>query len=223
MNATGPVLFDEIAARLPLFEKLSEAALDHLVMAGFGRGLLTAYVRGRLRKAGFIDMAALALATPVELIEVRKIGPARIMTIRDHVWTDLARRFPGLREFHSAGETAARRMHRLHAIPADRLQIDPVSLKAPGLTDATCATLAMRTRRESLRARVVTSGELDRMVSAVVSFMLHDMPRQAPPVRATEEDPAAAESRIYDERAHLLLERDREWEEAAPRRRGGSK
>ncbi|GLS47042.1 hypothetical protein [Methylobacterium brachythecii] len=216
------MLFDEIAARLPLFEELSGAALEHLVIAGFGRRLLTGYLRGRLRKAGFSDMAALALATPVELIEARKIGPARITTIRNHVWMDLARRYPGLRDFHSAEDTTARRMKRLQAMPADRLPLDSETLDALGLTGATCATFAMRTRRESLRAHVVTSGQLDRMVSALIGLMLYDMPRQAPPVRVTEEDPTAAELRIYEERAHLLRERDREWEEAAPRRRRGS-
>ncbi|MCE4226537.1 hypothetical protein HCU64_22600 [Methylobacterium sp. C25] len=190
-------------------------------MAGFGRRLLTGYVRGCLRKAGFSDMAALALATPVELIEARKIGPARITTIRNHVWMDLARRYPGVRDFHSAGETTARRMQRLQAMPADRLPFNSETLEALGLTGATCATFATRDRRECLKTRMVTTRQLDRAVAALADFMLENMPRQAQPARPTEENPAAAESRIYEERARLLQERDREWEEAAPLRGGG--
>ena len=102
-------LFGEACARLPLFDGLSDEAIDRLAAGGFGRGLLTAALRARLRKAGLADMGALARATPAELMAVRKIGPVRVLTSRAHVLGELARRVPGARAAHG-GEATDRRL-----------------------------------------------------------------------------------------------------------------
>lgn len=210
------LLFDEVSARLPLFEDFPEGAPERLAAAGLGRGLLTAAVRGRLRKAGFTDMGVLALATPAELTKVRKIGPVRLLAIRAHVLDELARIYPDARAFHALDATASRRMDRLRTMPAGRLPLKGAAFEELGRAGESCATVAMRGRNECLKTPAIAAGDLDAVVVTLARFLLQDRPRVAPTIEA---DPAGTEVRIRDERARMLRERDREWEEAAPNER----
>ena len=71
------ILFDEVVVSLPLFDGLPQETADRLAAAGFGRGLLTATLRCRLRMGGFADMGVLAFVVPVDLMAVRKVKPVR--------------------------------------------------------------------------------------------------------------------------------------------------
>ncbi|MET0258429.1 MAG: hypothetical protein ABW179_07590 [Methylobacterium sp.] len=213
--ATSPsILFDEVCARLPLFEDLPRDAPQRLAAAGFGRGLLTGAVRSRLRKAGFADMGMLALATPAELTSVRKIGPVRLQAIRAHVLDELARTYPDARVFHGTDATATRRMDRLRSMPANRLPLGETLLGALGCIGETCAALATRGRSECLRTGAVAATDLDGVVTALVDGLLQDCPRAAPPIG---HDPAVDDVGERERRDETMRERDREWEEAAPR------
>lgn len=206
-------LFDEVCARLPLFEDLPGDAPERLAAAGLGRGLLTASVRVRLRKAGFVDMAALALATPAELTKVRKIGPVRLDAIRAHVLDELARIYPDARAFHADDATAARRMDRLRMLPADRLSLTEAVLRASGCAGETCADVAMRRRSAWLKAGTVAATDLDGVVAALVAILSQDRPRIA---LKLADDPDAEDRLARERRAVAIRELDREWEEAAP-------
>ncbi|TXN23200.1 hypothetical protein [Methylobacterium sp. WL9] len=212
MTMPQPVLFDEACARLPLFENLPADAPERLAAAGLGRGLLTATVRGRLRKAGFTDMGRMALATPAELTTVRKIGPIRLAAIRAHILAELAKMFPDARTFHAAETTAARRIDRLRSLPAERLPLSAAARTALGCACVGSLALALRGRRDCLKTNAVTAGELDEVVTAFVHALSHGRPRRAlgtsPPEGEPTKDAAEALS------ARML--REREWEAAAP-------
>jgi len=201
MPKPQPTLFDAVRARLPLFDDLPDGAVERLAAGGYGRGLLTASVRARLRKAGFADQAMLALASPADLMAVRKIGPLRVEAIRDHLLGELARLFWGARAEHDREATDLRRLDRLRALPGARF----------GRAGETCADLAAR-RCDALRAELeIPAADFDRLVA---SLALALQPHR-PPVAAPEDETAYAAQAVR-ERAELLRERDREWDEAAP-------
>ncbi|MCJ2031293.1 hypothetical protein MKK50_18160 [Methylobacterium sp. J-043] len=209
MKKLQPTLFYEISAHLPLFDGLPEEAIDRLGAGGYGRGLLTASLRARLRKAGFTDMAALALATPVELMAVRKIGQVRIEAIRAHLLGEIARLVPGARVDHNKDTTDKRRLDRLRAMPGGRF----------GWAGETCAELALR-RCVDIRAELdLSAADLDSIVAALTLALLPERPR-ALSVSAASETDAVRDTRSARQRAGLLRERDREWDEAAPGRSG---
>lgn len=208
-------LFAEARARLPLFDTLPEAAVDRLALGGFGSGLLTASLRTRLRKAGFAHMGALALATPADLMAVRKIGPVRIEGIRAHVLGELARLAPGARAAHDADATDQRRLDRLRAVAAEPMPLGGAPAERLGPAGATWADLALMPRAEAAQVLGVSAADLERLVSALVLALRPDPPRVEPVAAAREED-AARETRVARERAELRQEQDREWEEAAP-------
>ncbi len=167
MSPLLPTLFDEASERLPLFDDLPDGAVERLAAGELGRGLLTASLRARLRRAGLVDMGMLALATPIDLMAVRKIGPVRVGTIRAHVLDELARLYLGARAIHNEDATTRRRMDRLHATPAERLPRDAAALARLLAPDKPCAQLrpatgegdaaheakAKRERAEALRKR----------------------------------------------------------------------
>lgn len=215
MTMPQSILLDEVCAQLPLFEDLPRDAPERLAAAGLGRGLLTASVRARLRKAGFVDMAALALATPAELMRVRKIGPVRLQVIRAHVLDELARIYPDARRFHGLEATAARRLGRLRRMPAERLILEEPAIAELGRS-GTGADLSARSRAECLKMHAITAGVLDRMVVALVRFLLLDKPRL--PVRALEPTSSVTEADERAARLRVQQERDRAWEEADPQR-----
>ncbi|KQQ30926.1 hypothetical protein ASF53_17665 [Methylobacterium sp. Leaf123] len=199
MRKLQPTLFDEVSTHLPLFDDLPEGAVERLAAVGYGRGLLTASLRAQLRKAGFADMAALALASPVELMAVRKIGPLRVTAIRVHLLGELARLVPGARADHDSEATDRRRLERLRAMPGGRF----------GWAGETCADLALR-RCADIRAELdIPATDLDRIAAALARALLPERPRVPAPAAAPEADAAR-------ERAELLQEQDRQWEAAAP-------
>ncbi|CAX22567.1 protein of unknown function [Methylorubrum extorquens DM4] len=205
MRTLQPTLFDEVSAHLPLFDGLSEEAAERLAAGGYGRGLLTASLRARLRKAGFADMAALALASPVELMAVRKIGPVRVSAIRAHLLRELARLVPGARAGHDSSATDRRRLERLRAMPGERF----------GWAGETCADLAVK-RCADIRAELnIPAADLDRIAAALTRALLPERPR-VPSVAAAPEGDAAPEITRARERAELLREQDRQWDAAAP-------
>ncbi|WP_342150348.1 hypothetical protein [Methylorubrum sp. SB2] len=201
MPKPQPTLFDAVRARLPLFDGLPDGVIERLAAGGYGRGLLTASVRARLRKAGFADQAMLALASPAELMAVRKIGPLRVEAIRDHLLGELARLVAGARADHDREATDRRRLERLRALPGARF----------GRAGETCADLAAR-RCDALRAELeIPAADFDRLVDALARAL---RPEQ-PPLPAVEDETARA-AQATRTRAELLRERDREWDEAAP-------
>lgn len=209
-------LFDEAAAGLPLFDDLPDGAVERLAAGGFGRGLLTASLRARLRKAGFADMAMLALASPADLTAVRKIGPLRVEAIRAHLLGELGRLLPGARAFHDGDATDRRRRDRLRAVPVADLPLDAALRESLGRAGATAADLAAWRRIECGPDRGLTGADLDRIVAALTLALRPDGPPRAVPAAADETVPA---DRAERDRAALLRERDREWDEAAPAER----
>ncbi|TFZ54646.1 hypothetical protein E4V01_24875 [Methylorubrum sp. Q1] len=205
MRKLQPTLFDEVSAHLPLFDSLSEKAAERLAAGGYGRGLLTASLRARLRKAGFADLAALALASPVELMAVRKIGPVRVCAIRVHLLRELARLVPGARAFHDGTATDGRRLERLRAMPGGRF----------GWAGETCADLALKRCADIREELDLPAPDLDRIAAALIRALLPERPRvtcvaAAPEIEATPETTRARE------RAERLREQDRQWDAAAP-------
>lgn len=211
----APTLFDEVSARLPLFDTLDEDSLERLAAAGYGRGLLTASLRARLRKAGFADMGALAGAAPTDLLAVRKIGPLRVAALRIHLLGELARMVPGSRADHDDEATARRRLDRLRAVPVPSLPLDPPLLARLGRSVATAADLA-RLRRTEIGTDLTTCPtDPERIVVALTRVL------QPVPCRSVSDDPAAdavtePETEHRRDRAAVLRERDREWDAAAP-------
>jgi len=198
MRTLQPTLFDEVSAHLPLFDGLSEEAAERLAAGGYGRGLLTATLRARLRKAGFADMAALAMA-------VRKIGPVRVSAIRAHLLRELARLVPGARADHDSSATDRRRLERLRAMPGERF----------GWAGETCADLAVK-RCADIRAELdIPAADLERIAAALTRALLPERPR-VPSVAAAPEGDATPETTRARERAELLREQDRLWDAAAP-------
>jgi len=198
-------LFEEVSAHLPLFDGLPEGAIERLAAGGYGRGLLTASLRARLRKAGFADMAALALASPVDLMAVRKIGPVRVCAIRAHLLDELARLVPGTRADHDRKATDRRRLERLRAMPGGRFD---------GAGE-TFADLALK-HCADIRAELdIPAAHLDRIAAALILTLLPEQP-PVPSVAAAPEVEAAREARCARERAEQLREQDRQWDEAAP-------
>ena len=208
-------LFGDASARLPLFDDLSDEAIDRLAAGGFGRGLLTAALRARLRKAGFTDMGALARATPAELMAVRKIGPVRVLTIRAHVLGELARLVPGARAAHDGDATDRRRLDRLRGLPAGPLPLVGIVAERFGPAGPTWADLVSMRRAEAIQALGIAAADLDAIVSALVLTLLPAPPRTLP-VAAMREEDTAPETKAGRVHAELQLARDREWEEAAP-------
>lgn len=207
-----PTLFDAVSACLPFFDDLPASVVARLAAGGYGRGLLTASLRARLRKAGFADLGALALASPAELMAVRKVGPVRVDAIRVHLLGEIARLVPGARAVHDRNATDRRRMERLRAVPLERLALDAALVGRLAPAGTTCADLASRRRPEIGPDRASSAADLDRIVAALVRVLLPESPRVPP---AT--DPEAAEEALTaHDRATLLRDRDREWDEAAP-------
>lgn len=208
-----PTLFDAVSARLPLFEDLPEPLVARLAAGGFGRGLLTGSLRARLRKAGFADGAALALAAPAELMAVRKIGPVRVDAIRAHLLGELARLVPGARGFHDREATDRRRLERLRGVPLARLPLDADLVERLGTISpvVTCADLASRPRAEI--GPDLAAADLDRIAAALVRVLSPERPRLPLAAIGAEDEGSALSAH---ERAAVLRERDREWDEAAP-------
>lgn len=210
-------LFDEASAHLPLFDSLPEGATERLTSGGFGRGLLTAALRARLRKGGFADMGALALATPVDLMAVRKVGPVRVDAIRAHVLSELARLVPDARALHDKDATDRRRLDRLRSMPAEWLPLGTAFVERLGPSGPTWADFASMRRAEAGRMLGILAADLDEIVSALAHVLRPSEPhlRSAP---APREDDTAQDASTTQQRAELLWERDREWDEAAPAR-----
>ncbi|MBK3406437.1 hypothetical protein H0176_28740 [Methylorubrum populi] len=209
-------LLDEASAQLPLFDDLTDAAVDRLAAGGFGRGLLSAALRARLRKAGFSDMEALARATPANLKAVRKIGPVRVVAIRAHILNELARLLPDARATHDQSATDQRRLDRLRAVPAGALLLVPLLVERSGSADPTWADLAAMRRVEAARALGLSAADLDAIVSALVRALLPERQRiQSAPIHDQD---AASDVRNQEAHTELLRARDREWDEAAPKR-----
>ncbi|MFC6739615.1 hypothetical protein ACFQEW_11215 [Methylobacterium tardum] len=218
-------LFDEVSARLPLFEALPPDTLQHLVTAGFGRGFLTASLRARLRKAGYRDLGHLAQSSPEAISGIRKFGPVRVAAVRTFILNEIARWLPGARDVHTEGATGTRRLGRLRDIPVERLPLGADAIAALGLAGGTCADLADRSRRDLLGTGAVMSGDVDRLVATLARFLAvagAPAPRAAD---ATMDAPATDAEVVAARRAALRAQQDREWEEAAPagdRRQGGT-
>ncbi|BAU88886.1 hypothetical protein MPPM_0281 [Methylorubrum populi] len=210
-------LFDAASAQLPLFDDLSDAVIERLALGGFGRGLLTAALRARLRKAGLADMAALARAAPADLAAVRKIGPVRLAAIRAHILDELARLLPGARTMHDQHSTDRRRLTRLRTVPADALRLIPPLMERYGSDGPNWADLALMRRAEAARVLRVSDADLDGIVAAFVRA-LRPAPQHTPSSTTAHEANAAGDARAETAHAELLRERDREWDEAAPGR-----
>ncbi|PXW53965.1 hypothetical protein BY998_12260 [Methylobacterium sp. B4] len=209
-------LADEASARLPLFDDLPAGTVDRLAALGFGRGLLTAAIRARLRKAGFADMGALALATPADLMMVRKIGPVRVEAIRAHLLGELARLVPGARAAHDRDATDRRRLDRLRAVPVEPALLGRALVERFGPAGATWADLASLPRAQALRALGISAADLEDFVSALARALQPDRPGPLPAGTTREDD--AREAMAEPDRAEIQRERDREWDEAAPAR-----
>ncbi len=215
-----PTLFGEASARLPLFDDLPDGAVDRLAAGGLGRGLLTAGLRARLRKAGLADMGALALATPADLMAVRKVGPVRVGAIRAHVLSELARLVPGAREEHDQGATDRRRLDRLHTLPTGRLPLIPAVVARFDPAGATWADLALMHRAQAAGVLGISMADLDGIVAALARALLPDR-RLIQPTGPLRDDEAGREAVARRERDAMQRERDREWDEAAPVDRSG--
>ncbi|WP_336491101.1 hypothetical protein [Methylobacterium nigriterrae] len=224
-TARSESLFAEACARLPLFEDLSRDSIERLSASGFGRGFLTASLRARLRKADFRDLGHLAQSSPDAIAKVRKFGPVRLEAVRTFILEEIARSLAGAREMHTLEATRERRLARLRAMPVERLSLDEHEIAALGFEGGSCADIAGRSRLELLRAGVMASSDLDRIVTSLARFLREGRPIIPPAVEASAEAPAADTTDAAARRAALLAEQDREWEEAAPaggRRRAGA-
>lgn len=220
-GAVRPTLFDEVRTRLPLFDDLPDGVIEGLSADGFGRGLLTASLRARLRKAGFADMGALALASPVNLTAVRKIGPLRIDAIRTHLLGELARRIPVARADHDSEATDRRRLNRLRTVPTTGLALDAALAEALGRVCETGADLALRRRTEIALPPGRPPADFDRIVAALSLVLWPGRQRETSATSAAE-DEAERANREATARAQRQRDQDREWEEAAPTRRARS-
>ena len=209
-------LLAEVSVRLPLFEDLPPDTIRILSTSGFGRGFLTASLRARLRKADFPDLGHLALSSPDAIARIRKFGPVRVELVRAFILAEIARWLPGAREMYAAEATGERRLSRLRVIGVERLPLDVGQVAALGLRGCSCADAAGHSRLALLRTGVVTSDDVDRIVTTLARFLGADRTIAPPAVAATGEAPAAEVEAIAARRAALLAEKDREWEEAAP-------
>jgi len=206
-------LFADVSAQLPLFEDLPPDTIDRLSASGFGRGLLTASLRARLRKAGYRDLGHLAQSAPEAIARIRKFGPIRVDRVRTFILDEIARWLPEGRARHGTEATGARRLGRLRAIPVGRLPLEADQIAALRLGGESCAALAIRSRRELLGSGFVTSSDLDRIVATLATILRPPAPPSAEVARdAPESDGEALAAR----RAARLAEQDREWDEAAP-------
>ncbi|WP_232627908.1 hypothetical protein [Methylobacterium sp. Leaf118] len=210
-------LYDEACARLSLFDDVPEDILERLAAGGFGRGLLTASLRARLRKAGYTDLGMLARATPAELMAVRKVGPLRVEAIRAHLVGALARLAPGARAAHGREATDQRRLDRCRAVPVERLPLDPALVARLGEAGDHCADLALRPRFAIARALALSASDLDRIVAALARIVLPDRP-PVPSAATAPEEEAGGAAQGMRARAALQEARDREWDAAAPAR-----
>ncbi|WP_165937818.1 hypothetical protein [Methylobacterium segetis] len=211
-SARFPSLFCEICARLPLFEDLRPELIARLSAAGLGRGLLTASLRARLRKAGFADLGQIAQSAPAAILQVRKFGPVRVEALRAFILEEIARAAPGARVRHAAEALAERRLARLREIPLDRLPLEADEIARLAFA-RTCADLAAHSRMALVHRGAIASADLDRLVTTLARFLGEGGPIIPAPA-ALPEEADGSEAR----RAASLAERDREWEEAAPAR-----
>jgi hypothetical protein len=209
-------LFAEVSARLPLFDGLPPETVQQLSASGYGRGLLTASLRARLRKAAFRDLGHLALSSPEAIARVRKFGPVRVEQVRSFILNELARWLPGARAVHAPEATRARRLGRLRGLPASRLPLIADQVAALGPEGESCADLAARSRLDLLRTAAVTAGDVDRVVAALAQFLGAGSPGAPVPPAAPEAAAAAEVETLAAQRAALRAEQDREWDEAAP-------
>lgn len=207
-------LFDEVNARLPLFEGLTPDAIEHLSASGFGRGFLTASLRARLRKAGYGDLGYLAQSSPEAIARIRKFGPVRVALVRAFILNELGRWLPGAREVHTAGATRERRLGQLRAMPVERLPLDADGIAALGCAGETCAEIADRSRLDLLRVGAVTASDVDRLTTTLARLLAAGRTPAPSPVEASAMEAEA----VAASRAALLAKQDREWEEAAPAR-----
>lgn len=212
---TGPTLFDEVSARLPLFDGLTGDSVERLSSSGYGRGLLTASLRARLRKAGFADMGALVRASPTDLLAVRKIGPLRVAALRTHLLGELARMVPGARADHDTEATQRRRLERLRNAPTATLSLEPSLRARLARAFTTGADLAQRRRTEIGTDLGIASVDLDRIVVALMRAV-QPAPSPATSDIRTRDDGVEQDAGDRLDRAELLKERDREWDAAAP-------
>ncbi|SDO58128.1 hypothetical protein SAMN05216360_12825 [Methylobacterium phyllostachyos] len=210
-------LFDEVSARLPLFEGLPSGAIQHLAALGFGRGFLTASLRARLRKAGYRDLGHLAQTSPEAIARVRKFGPVRVEHIQTFILNEIARRLPGARDEHAVGATRDRRLARLRDRSVEHLPVHADTIAALGIAGGSCADLAARSRLELLGTGGLISGDVDRIITTLARFLAEDRTTD-PPCEAVATDAAVETEAAAAGHAALLAERDREWEDAAPPR-----
>ncbi|MGU3467678.1 hypothetical protein ACLBXO_22785 [Methylobacterium sp. C33D] len=206
----------EVGARLPLFDDLSHDALQRLSAEGFGRGLLTASLRARLRKAGFPDLGHLARSSPIAIAATRKFGPIRVERVRHFILDELARWLPDAREIHTAEATRERRLVRLRGLSAGCLPLGADQIAALRFEDGSCADMATCSRLGLLRTGTVTSGEVDHVVTALARLAGAADPIPSHPLDDAGAAPAGDAAAVAARRAALLAERDREWDEAAP-------
>lgn len=216
-------LIAEVNVRLPLFDDLSPDAIERLSAQGFGRGLLTASLRARLRKAEFLDLGHLAQSSPVSIAKTRKFGPVRVERVRSFIFDELARWLPQARVMHTSEATRERRLDRLREMPAGRLPLGGHQITALRFEEASCADIAGCSRLTLLRTGIVSSSDVDQVVATLTHLARGGdplTPRSSGEVRAA---PAGGAEAGAARRAALLAEQDREWEDAAPtdtRRRG---
>ncbi|SEN99219.1 hypothetical protein SAMN02799625_02314 [Methylobacterium sp. UNC300MFChir4.1] len=209
-------LMAEVGARLPLFDDLSPDTIRRLSAEGFGRGLLTASLRARLRKAGFPDLGHLAQSSPVAIATIRKFGPVRVERVRHFILDVLARWLPGAREMHTPEATRARRLGRLRGLPAGCLPLAADQIAALRFADASCADIATCSRLGLLRTGAVTSGDVDHVVAALTRLARASDPVPPRPLEEAGAAPSCDAASAAARRAALLAEQDREWDEAAP-------
>jgi hypothetical protein len=203
--------------RLPLFGDLPGNTILRLSASGYGRGFLTASLRARLRKAGFRDLGHLAQSSPDAIAKVRKFGAIRVAAVRTYILEEIARWMPCAREMHAPEATKDRRLARLRYVPVERLPLNKDKIATLGFDGGTCADLAGRSRLELLRAGVVASSDLDRIVATLASLLEGGGPIVRPAMGEAIEALVADAEEVAARRSTLLAEQDREWEEAAPR------
>ncbi|WCS28827.1 hypothetical protein LOK46_31885 (plasmid) [Methylobacterium sp. NMS14P] len=209
-------LMAEVGARLPLFDGLSPDAIQRLSAEGFGRGLLTASLRARLRKAGFPDLGHLAQSSPVAIAATRKFGPVRVERVRHFILDALARWLPRAREMHTSEATRDRRLGRLRGLSAGCLPLAAGQIAALRFEDGSCADIATCSRLGLLRTGAVTSGDVDHVVATLTHLARAADPIPPRPLDEAGAAPAGDAAALAARRAALLSERDREWDAAAP-------
>lgn len=202
--------------RLPLFEDLPPHAIQHLSTSGFGRGFLTVSLRARLRKAGYRDLGQLARTSPEAIDSLRKFGPVRIDLIRTFILAEIARWLPGARELHATGATRERRLGILRGKPFESLPLAANEIAALGCVGWTCADLAGRSRFELLGTGIITSRDVDRIITTLAQFLERSRATAFLSAQVAGDAPAPETETIASRRATLLADQDREWDEAAP-------